>query len=70
MESTRIRVYISIELKINLDGKRQGVKNSSIRLENELIKESGSMSVVMDWFRACLARVSVDDGYFCGRRER
>ena len=48
MDSTRIRVYISIELEINLDGKRQGVKDSSIGLEIELIKESGSMSVVMD----------------------
>ena len=59
MENTRIRVYISIELEINLDGKRQGVKDSSIGLEIELIKESGSISVVMDWIRACLARVSM-----------
>ena len=58
-ESTRIRVYISIELDIHLDGKRQGVKDSSIGLEIELIKESGSISVVMDWFRACLAWVSM-----------
>ena len=62
MESTRIRVYILIELEINLDGKRQGLKDSSIRLEIELTKEGGAMSVVMGWFRACLARVSMDDG--------
>ena len=48
MESIIISIYISIELEINLDGKRQGVKDSSIGLEIELIKESGSMSVVMD----------------------
>ena len=48
MESTRIRVYISIELEINLDGKRQGMKDSRIGFEIELIKENGSVSVVMD----------------------
>ena len=48
MESTGIRVYIPIELGINLDGKRQGVKDSSIRLEIEMIKKNGSMSVVID----------------------
>ena len=41
MESTRIRVDISIALEIKLDGKSQNVKNSSIGLETELIKASG-----------------------------
>ena len=48
MESITIRIDISIELEINLDGKSQGLKDSSIGLEIELIKESGSESVAMD----------------------
>ena len=48
MKNTRIRVDISVALEINLDGKRQNVKDSNIELEIELIKESGSISVVMD----------------------
>ena len=48
MKSTGIRVDISIDLEIKLDGKIQGVKGSRNGLEIELIKESGSVSVVMD----------------------
>mgnify|MGYP001603051087 CR=1 FL=1 len=48
LENTRIKNYISIELEINLDGKRQGMKDSRIGFEIELIKENGSVSVVMD----------------------
>ena len=48
MKCTRIRVDISTALEINLDGKSQGVKDSSIGLEIELIKDNGSISVVRD----------------------
>ena len=41
-------VDISIELKIKLDGKIQGMKGSSNGLEIELIKKSGSVSIVID----------------------
>ena len=41
VESTR-------ELEIKLDGKIQGVKGSSNGFEIKLIKENGSVSVVMD----------------------
>ena len=48
MKCTRIRVDISTALEINLDAKSQGVKDSSIGLEIELIKDSESMSVIRD----------------------
>ena len=43
MESTRLRVNISIAFEVGFDGKGQGTEYSSIGLEIELIKGSGSI---------------------------